>query len=75
MTRAKFKCSNKTTTEGGYEKTYSVVLYPVTTGSEENKSFYASTPSGKIELTLTSENTFNLFKPGKEYYVDFTPAG
>jgi hypothetical protein len=37
--------------------------------SDENKKFFASTPTGHIELSQGRED---LFQPGKEYYVDFT---
>jgi hypothetical protein len=53
---------------------YSVTLYPVTGGGDENKEFFASTPNGKIELNILNEEAAQAFKKGKEYYVDFTPA-
>lgn len=42
--------------------------------SEENKRFFASTPSGHIELNSVRDDLFEL---GREYYIDFslyTPA-
>ena len=48
-----------------------VELLPVISG-EENKSFSKYTPSGKITLTVTNEAVYDFFKPGKDYYVDFT---
>ena len=44
---------------------------PVTGDSTENKSFFASTPSGNIKLSTIREDHF---EPGKSYYVDFTEA-
>jgi len=41
---------------------------------EENKSFFAATPSGEIELTTVSEKAAEAFVPGQAYYIDFTPA-
>ena len=38
-------------------------------GSEENKKFYAATPSGSIELGQFGEE---VFEPGKTYFVDFS---
>ncbi|MCC7171723.1 MAG: hypothetical protein IT459_14855 [Planctomycetes bacterium] len=84
-TRAKFVCQSKKLTLAsawdGYQqksvvKTMTTVeLYPVTgSGAEENKQFFASTPSGKIELGLISEDAGALFELGKSYYVDFTKA-
>lgn len=44
-------------------------LSPVMSGSEENKKFYAATPSGSIELGQFGEE---VFEPGKTYFVDFS---
>lgn len=68
--RAKFKCTS--ITHG--EDSSSVVLSPVTNGSEENKTFYKWTPGGSIGLNILSKETAENFEPGKEYYVDFTLA-
>lgn len=61
---------------------YAVRLVPVYgkgkngKGSEslENRSFYAATPTGQIELTTISESAAAAFVPGQAYYIDFTPA-
>ena len=51
---------------------YEVTFTPVTGDtSEENKSFFASTPSGEIKLSTIREDHF---EPGKTYYLDFTEA-
>jgi hypothetical protein len=47
---------------------------PVTNGSEENKSFFAYTPSGSVELGTVNEEAWKQFELGKSYYLDFTPA-
>jgi len=69
--RGKFKCSEVAQVEGGTNR---VSLYPVVSGSEENKQFFKWSPGGKIELAVVNPDTAALFEPGKEYYVDFTPA-
>lgn len=71
--RAKFKCSSVTKLVGynGPAFLYSAAFSPVTSGSEENKQFFASTPSGEIKLTSILPDAF---QPGQEYFVDFTPA-
>jgi hypothetical protein len=51
-----------------------VKLVPVTSGSEENKTFYKWTPSGEITLMTINEAAFAGFQLGKQYYVDFTEA-
>lgn len=74
MTRAKFLCYSVTKSkhwDGTRRYLYTASLNPVTSGSDENKSFFTSTPTGSITLGSFSED---LFEPGKEYFVDFTEA-
>lgn len=68
MVRAKFYVSAVTEYQGGGRK---FELMPVTSGSEENKSFWKYTPSGKIEINVSNESVAT-FEVGKEYYVDFS---
>lgn len=49
-------------------------LSPVTSGSEENKSFSIYTPSGEIRLHITNPNALDFFEPAAEYYVEFRKA-
>ena len=51
-----------------------VELRPVTSGSEENKSFSQYTPSGSLKLTITNPDALGYFVAGKEYYIDFSDA-
>jgi hypothetical protein len=72
MTRSKFICIEKG--ETGYSTQYKntkVVLLPVTGNSEENKTFFSSTPSGRIELNLVNKEAAKQFEVGVECYVDF----
>jgi hypothetical protein len=79
--RAKFYCTSITKyigftqnpETGKYEAApaFNYKFQAVTSGSEENKKFFASTPSGTIELSALREDLFEL---NKEYYLDFTPA-
>ncbi len=71
--RAKFTCSSVTKSLGwgGNEFHYNYKFQAVTSGSEENKQFFASTPGGNIELTAVRND---LFSPGKQYYLDFKLA-
>ena len=66
-TRAKFNVAEITTygNAGGVK----VTLFPVIGNSDENKSFWKYTPSGKIEMHITNPDVE--FQLG-EYYVDFT---
>lgn len=49
-----------------------VLMRPVYSDSEENKSFSEATPSGSISLSITNKDAWGFFVDGKEYYVDFT---
>ncbi len=80
--RAKFTCISvkkyKSTVWNGNQASegflYAYEFYPVTGGSkasDENKSFFASTPSGELKMSAVRDD---LFEPGKEYYLDFLPA-
>jgi hypothetical protein len=82
MTRAKFVLVSKTEQIGyHYENGKSTPEIHVTcnfqvvsSGSDENKSFFASTPSGEIKLNLARKEVADQFQLQKEYYVDFSPA-
>lgn len=73
MTRCKFKCQSVTKRLGfnGDPFNYDAEFQVVYGGSPENKAFFAATPSGSIKVATFKEDQF---VPGKEYYVDFTPA-
>lgn len=66
--RAKFYVYSKTL----YLDTCLVLLQPVTSGSEENKTFWKYTPSGKLEMSVLKE-VGDMFEIGQEFYLDFTP--
>lgn len=51
-----------------------VELQPVTGGSEENKRFFESSPSGSIKLGCLNPEASKQFEIGREYYIDFTLA-
>lgn len=68
-TRVKFNVSEITNFgNGGGTR---VVLLPVINNSEENKSFWEHTPSGRIEIHTSNPKVE--FELG-EYYIDFTKA-
>lgn len=76
MTRAKVICTGVRKYRGWGSQPapifYEAEFTPVTgDGSEENKSFFASTPGGNIKLSTIREDHF---EPGKSYYLDFTEA-
>ena len=74
MIRAKFLVESVTKRKAGYsgiDYTYEAELRVVYGNSEENKQFFAATPSGVIKLSTVRNN---MFEVGEEYYVDFTKA-
>jgi hypothetical protein len=68
--RAKFRCVEIFHDENASR----VRLVPVTTGSDENTSFYKWTPGGEITLQVIKRSTAEVFEPGQEYFVDFIAA-
>lgn len=80
-TRCKFTCAsvtkrlsssyNPTTKEYDPRVVFDFQFQVVCSGSEENKAFFASTPTGMIQVSTCSEESFAL---GQEHYVDFTPS-
>lgn len=72
-TRAKFRI-DAITKRKHWNKDQGDFLYdleasPVTGDSEENKRFFASTPSGSIKLGTVNENAVKGFEPGRYVYV------
>jgi len=51
-----------------------LVFNPVVGNSEENKKFFAATPSGEFKLSVVNPDAWKQFELNKEYYLDFTPA-
>lgn len=51
-----------------------IVLTPVTGGSEENSKFFAYTPSGEVRLGTVNAEAASMFELGKSYYIDFRKA-
>jgi hypothetical protein len=75
---AKFKLNSYETfvqikyPNGNPEEVRNMKLSVVTSGSEENKKFFASTPSGNIQLSTVSPEVWEEFELNEEYYVTFT---
>lgn len=68
--RAKVKCSVEIRGEGpgrSYE------FYAVHSGSEENKKWAKYTPGLQLKITIDNPEA-QVFEPGKEYFLDFSPA-
>lgn len=63
--------------DGGKKGAETVKLRPVYSSdpTSENHAFWTATPYSSVELTINNPATFGAFVGGREYYVDFTPAG
>lgn len=74
--RAKFKVLSvkKTVLHDGSHGATEVEMQPVYTGSPENQEWSEYTPNGSVKLTITKGDARNAFRPGEEFYVDFTKA-
>ncbi len=74
MVRAKFVVQSvKQWAYGGRE----IEATAVTGGPNEipeNQRFHKATPSGKITMNVDNPSAAEVFVPGMEFYVDFTPA-
>lgn len=73
-TRCKFRCNSARKYLGynnGPKFMYEYEFMAVTGDSEENKSFFASTPSGSAKFSVVRDD---VFEPGKDYYFDITLA-
>lgn len=75
--RCKFRCNSALkhldTGFGQYPGRflYTYEFSAVYEGSDENKRFFAYTPSGSLKVGSFKDD---LFEPGKEYYLDITEA-
>lgn len=73
--RAKFVCTEMAKKRDWYGKNlylYSYHFNVIVDTSEENKAFFAATPSGEVTLSSVKDD---LFTVGQDYYLDFTPVG
>lgn len=68
--RAKFRCTYVAPQLSGE----AVYLQPVYEDHGVNKQWSEATPAGHAELVITNKGALGAFKPGKEYYLDFTEA-
>lgn len=88
-TRAKFRCNSITRLEGGYHKkvqgetvwvpteVHSIDMSPVyhnDNPEHENTKFWEASPSGSFKLDCVNPKAVEMFKPGREYYIDITEA-
>lgn len=75
--RAKFHCYEATPYPG--EDNGVDVKFYATTGeqgkmTDEDYRFWQATPCGTLTMTIKNAVAAKAFEPGKDYYLDFTPA-
>ena len=71
-TRCKFQCSEvtkQTIWNKPGEFVYAAKFNAVSSGSPENDSFFAATPSGQISISTYKSDDFT---PGKAYFIDIS---
>jgi hypothetical protein len=71
-TRCKFVCVSKEIRGAGENQQHCFEFTPVTGGSDEDKSFWKWTPSGKLEFSCLNPNVD--FEVGKAYFLDLSLA-
>ncbi len=73
ITRCKFICQEVTKSKawGEFPFVYRAKFSVVTSGSEENAKFFASTPSGQIDIATIRADHFEV---GAAYYFDIEKA-
>ncbi len=80
VTRTKQGVYNPDTQKTETREVQSIKMHVVTgrhgdeKDAEENKRFFASTPSGSVEFGTINADAAAQFDLGAEFYVDFTPA-
>jgi hypothetical protein len=85
-TRAKFRCnsvnhveSTKPGPDGKWVpcEAATITMSPVYANGDpkhENSKFWNATPSGQFTMNVVNLEAAELFQPGKEYYIDISPA-
>jgi hypothetical protein len=75
--RAKVKCVTSALNEACDEVTFRAVCksgsYPAD-GLDEDNSYAKFTPTAEFKLTITNPALMGTFRPGRVFYVDFTPV-
>lgn len=71
--RAKFLVNSITDFGHGMKRVNLNTVY-CNKSNTENNQFSQATPSGSMEMMVTSEAAKNFFTIGKSYYLDFTEA-
>lgn len=70
MTRCKFTCVSVTIRGLGENSQKEFEFAPVTSGSDENKSFWKWTPSGSLKFSCLNPSVN--FEIGREYYLELS---
>lgn len=71
MVRAKFRCYVNTAEDNG---DHVVKLRAEYGDGKGNEAWSKATPQGELSMRISNPNAFGRFEPGKDYYLDFSPA-
>jgi len=79
VTRCKFVVDELATGRHGPSKLTFSAVYPKDDGSDgykhgEDHAFFNATPYARLEIHIQNVHAAELFQPGDEFYVDFTPV-
>lgn len=76
VVRAKFKVDSIKHSGTPDQPISDVEMSPVVSSKDnaENASFWKWTPNGNIKMTCLNAQAASLFTPGREYFIDFSPA-
>lgn len=59
--------------EGGVQS-IELRFHPVISDGKDNATWSKDTPSGELRMIITNEELFDTFRPGQQFYLDFTRA-
>ena len=71
MTPMRAKLTSESVTNYGHSER--VKYNAIYSQNPEDNSFSAATPSATAEFTISNKALLGTYKPGQQFYVDFTP--
>lgn len=74
ITRQRMATWDAKTEQNVERETNTLAFNVVTTGSEEDKAFWAATPAGRLELSIVNPEAVKDLDLNKNYYITITPA-
>jgi hypothetical protein len=72
--RAKFHCHYIQPNQDDSKTVFMNAVYHHDDPDHENSKFSDATPNGNFTMTIKATGPHAFSEPGKDYYLDFTPA-